>query len=54
MNPELVLPSGCVNVNSGNVRSFRVIEANGGVQEDEITLVGTSMVECRYWIDLDR
>jgi predicted acetyltransferase len=45
------LPRVLLTVHSDNTRSIRVIEANGGVLEDEIPLAGTDLAERRYWID---
>ncbi len=35
-----------------NLRSIRVIEANGGVRYTDHLVPGTNMVERRYWIEL--
>ena len=41
-----------ITCDQDNVGSRRVIEANGGILEDEITIPGLAGVKCRYWIDL--
>ncbi len=35
-----------------NVRSARVIEANGGILQDEVSVPGKDRVNRRYWIDI--
>jgi predicted acetyltransferase len=41
-----------VTCDADNVGSYRIIEANGGVLENEIIIPGSSMPKKRYWIDL--
>jgi predicted acetyltransferase len=41
-----------VTCDADNVGSYRIIEANGGVLENEIIIPGSGMPKKRYWIDL--
>lgn len=41
-----------ITCDADNVGSYRIIEANGGVLENEIIIPGSSLPKRRYWIDL--
>jgi len=49
---EVGLTRALLTCDHDNVRSARVIEANGGVLQDEVKVPGKDRVNRRYWIDL--
>jgi predicted acetyltransferase len=49
---EIGLTRALLTCDWDNVRSARVIEANGGVFQDEVPVPGKTRINRRYWIDL--
>ena len=49
---EIGLTRALLTCDWDNVRSARVIEANGGVFQDEVPVTGKDRINRRYWIEL--
>ncbi len=49
---RLGIEQALVTCDADNIGSRKIIEANGGVLENEIAQIGSSVLHRRYWIDL--